>query len=144
MYKFRSMVQEAEELLPCLVNLGALSEPVYKLEDDPRVTRVGGLLRRTSVDELPQLFNVLKGDMSIVGPRPLLMKYMDRYTMEQMRRHDVNPGITGWAQVNGLRGDSSIRQRVAHDLYYIENWSIGLDIKILWRTLRIAFHEARA
>jgi lipopolysaccharide/colanic/teichoic acid biosynthesis glycosyltransferase len=122
-------------------------DPQWTRNRDSRVTRIGGVLRRTNLDELPQLYNVLRGDMSLVGPRPEQPKFVERFRSRYPTyntRHRVRSGLTGWAQVNGLRGDTSIRQRVAHDLYYIENWSIGLDIKILWRTLRIALHEARA
>jgi lipopolysaccharide/colanic/teichoic acid biosynthesis glycosyltransferase len=135
LYKFRSMRPDADD------------ETQWTRSNDSRVTALGEFLRRTNLDELPQLYNVLKGDMSLVGPRPEQPKFVERFRNRYPTynaRHRVRSGLTGWAQVNGLRGDSSIRQRVAHDLYYIENWSIGLDIKILWRTLRIAFHEARA
>jgi len=114
--------------------------------DDPRVTRIGAILRRYNLDELPQLFNVIKGDMSLVGPRPEQPEFVDRFKSrypEYQARHRVRAGLTGWAQVNGLRGDTSIRQRVVHDLYYIENWSLALDLKILWRTFRLALNEAR-
>ena len=135
LYKFRSMRPEAED------------ETQWTRTNDSRVTRIGEFLRRTNLDELPQLYNVLKGDMSLVGPRPEQPKFVERFRNRYPAyntRHRVRSGLTGWAQVNGLRGDSSIRQRVAHDLYYIENWSFGLDVKILWRTFRIALHDARA
>lgn len=104
------------------------------LPDAQRLTRAGRFVRSTSIDELPQLWNVLRGDMSLIGPRPLLVEYLPLYSPEQARRHEVRPGITGWAQVNGLRGDTSIEERVQYDLWYIENWSIGLDLKIMLRT----------
>lgn len=102
--------------------------------DTERLTRVGRVLRATSLDELPQLLQVLTGTMALVGPRPLPVRYLPRYTPEENRRHEVRPGITGWAQVNGLRGDTSIEERVQYDLWYIENWSIGLDLKIMLKT----------
>lgn len=103
------------------------------LPDAQRITRIGRLLRQTSLDELPELVNVLRGDMSLVGPRPLLMSYLDRYTPEQARRHDVRPGITGMAQVAG-RNDITWDERFAHDLWYVDHASAWLDIKILVRT----------
>ena len=120
MYKFRTM-SEAED---------SVGEP---LPDDERMTAVGSLLRRWSLDELPELWNVLRGDMSLVGPRPLLMGYMDLYTDEQMRRHDMRPGLTGLAQVSG-RNDQSWEERLALDIWYVGHWSFRLDAKILART----------
>ena len=117
MYKFRTMTNEKDEqgnLLP----------------DELRLTRLGRFLRSTSLDELPELFNVLKGDMSLVGPRPLLMQYLDRYTPEQARRHEVKPGITGWAQVNG-RNAITWEEKFALDVWYVDNRSLLLDMKIL-------------
>ncbi len=137
LYKFRSMRADAE----------GDGEARWTRSRDSRVTRIGNFLRRTNLDELPQLYNVLIGDMSLVGPRPEQPKFVERFRNRYPTyntRHRVRSGLTGWAQVNGLRGDTSIRQRVAHDLYYIENWSLGLDIKILWRTFRVALHDARA
>jgi lipopolysaccharide/colanic/teichoic acid biosynthesis glycosyltransferase len=104
------------------------------LPDAERLTRIGRFLRSTSLDELPELLNVLKGDMSLVGPRPLLMQYLDRYTPEQMRRHEVRPGITGWAQVNG-RNAISWEQKFALDIWYVENSSLWLDLEIILLTL---------
>jgi len=137
LYKFRSMRPDAEDD----------GESHWTRSHDSRVTRIGDFLRRTNLDELPQLYNVLLGDMSLVGPRPEQPKFVERFRNRYPTyntRHRVRSGLTGWAQVNGLRGDTSIRQRVAHDLYYIENWSLGLDIKILWRTFRVALHDVRA
>lgn len=126
--KFRTMIPDAE----------ADTGPRLAARRDPRVTRVGALLRRFSLDELPQLVNVLKGEMSLVGPRPerpeFVARFRERYP-EYMARHRVRAGLTGWAQVHDLRGQSSLRRRIAHDLYYIDNWSLALDVKILWLTL---------
>ena len=128
-FKFRTMVDEAER------DTG----PVFATADDPRRTPVGIWLRRFNLDELPQLINVFLGDMSLVGPRPerppFVAQFRERIP-EYMRRHRVKSGITGWAQVNGWRGNTSIEKRIEYDLYYIENWSLGLDFKILWMTLR--------
>ena len=134
MYKFRSMVQEAEEMLPCLVNFGALSEPVYKLKDDPRVTRFGRTLRKTSLDELPQLFNVLKGDMSLVGPRPEAMEVVQLYQENHKKRLHAKPGLTGLQQVT-CRGTQSMQERLKYDLNYIKHRSLLLDLGILLRTI---------
>jgi len=101
--------------------------------DAERLTRIGRFLRAASLDELPELLNVLKGEMSLVGPRPLLMRYLPRYTPEQMRRHEVRPGITGWAQVNG-RNAITWEQKFAYDVWYVDNRSFWLDMKILWLT----------
>ncbi len=117
MYKFRTMRQPKE------------NETMY-LTDSERVTKLGKFLRNYSLDELPELINVLKGDMSLVGPRPLLMQYLDRYAPEQARRHEVKPGITGWAQVNG-RNAITWEKKFALDVWYVDNWSLWLDIKIL-------------
>ncbi|MFI5167919.1 MAG: undecaprenyl-phosphate glucose phosphotransferase [Thermoanaerobaculales bacterium] len=125
--KFRTMVPDAE----------AGTGPRFAVPNDPRTTRIGTWLRRTSLDELPQLVNVLRGDMSLVGPRPerpeFVARFRERYP-EYMSRHRVRAGMTGWAQVHDLRGQSSIRKRIAYDLYYIDNWSLGLDFKIIWLT----------
>jgi sugar transferase EpsL len=119
--KFRSMVDKRDDQ-------GRL------LPDEARITKLGAFLRRTSLDELPQFWNVLRGDMSVVGPRPLLMQYLDRYTPEQARRHLVPPGITGWTQVNG-RNDLPWEQKLALDVWYVDHWSLWLDFKILCLTL---------
>lgn len=120
-YKFRTMTDARDaqgRLLP----------------DGDRLTLLGRFLRSTSLDELPQLWNVLRGEMSLVGPRPLLPEYLDRYTPEQARRHEVRPGITGWAQVNG-RNATTWEERLRQDVWYMDNWSLWLDFKILWMTV---------
>jgi Undecaprenyl-phosphate glucose phosphotransferase len=136
-YKFRSMYSDAE----------AETGPVFASEQDPRRTPVGKLLRRSNIDELPQLWNVLKGDMSIVGPRPerplFVAQFKDKIP-QYMLRHKVKAGITGWAQVNGWRGNTSIEKRIEYDLYYIENWSVRLDLKIMWLTLLRGFFHKHA
>lgn len=126
--KFRSMAPDAEE------DTG----PVWASEDDERTTTIGKYLRRTSLDELPQLINVIKGDMSLVGPRPerpVFIEEFREHVPKYMLRHKMKAGITGWAQVNGWRGDTSIKKRIECDLYYIQNWSLSLDLKILWLTI---------
>lgn len=110
------------------------------LSDEDRLTSFGNRLRSTSLDELPELINVLQGDMSLVGPRPLLLEYMDLYTPEQARRHDIKPGITGWAQVNG-RNNLTWEDKFRLDVWYVDNWSIGLDLKILVKTVGIVFRR---
>lgn len=127
LYKFRTMTDARDaqgNLLP----------------DSRRLTSFGRFLRSTSLDELPELFNVLKGEMSLVGPRPLLMRYLDRYTSEQRRRHEVPPGITGWAQVNG-RNALTWEEKFTHDVWYVENSSIWLDLKILGLTVGKIFRR---
>jgi lipopolysaccharide/colanic/teichoic acid biosynthesis glycosyltransferase len=104
------------------------------LFDDERLTKFGHFLRSSSLDELPELFNVIRGEMSLVGPRPLLMQYLDRYTPEQMRRHNVKPGITGWAQVNG-RNAVTWEEKFKYDVWYVDNWNIWLDLKIILLTI---------
>ena len=138
MYKFRSMVQEAEEMLPSLINLGALNEPVYKLKNDPRVTHFGAFLRKSSLDELPQLFNVLKGEMSLVGPRPEAKRIVYLYDEKHKRRLQVKPGITGLQQVT-CRGIISMEERLKYDLYYIRHRSLLLDFWIMLKTVPIVF-----
>jgi exopolysaccharide biosynthesis polyprenyl glycosylphosphotransferase len=130
MRKFRTMVPDAEARLVQLVSLDTLSEPMFKLQNDPRMTRVGRLLRRTSLDELPQLLNVLIGDMSLVGPRPEQVELVDRYTAEQCFRLAVKPGLTGPMQVYG-RGQLTFEERIAVERDYIENLSFARDLRIL-------------
>ncbi len=112
--------------------------PIWARDDDPRATPIGRWLRRFDLDELPQFWNVLKGDMSIVGPRPERPFFVEQFKHripQYMLRHKVKAGITGWAQVNGWRGNTSLEKRIEYDLYYIENWSVTLDLKIMWLTL---------
>lgn len=137
MYKFRSMEIQPE----------SEEKKAWTVKNDPRVTGIGKFMRRTSIDELPQLFNILKGDMSLVGPRPERPFFVEKFREEiprYMVKHQVRPGLTGWAQVNGYRGDTSIRKRIDCDLYYIENWSIGFDIKILFLTIFKGFINKNA
>lgn len=138
MYKFRSMYTDSE----------FQSGPKWADKNDPRCTRIGAILRKTSLDELPQLVNVLKGDMSLVGPRPERPFFVQKFKEEikdYMKRHRVKAGITGWAQVNGLRGSStSLEQRIQYDLYYIENWSLWFDIKILFKTIMVVWNDKNA
>jgi Undecaprenyl-phosphate glucose phosphotransferase len=132
MYKFRSMVEGADRS-DAKAGLG--------IKGDPRRTRLGRFLRKASLDELPQLFNVLRGEMSLVGPRPERVRFVQQFgasVPKYLDRHRVKTGLTGWAQVNGLRGNTSIEDRVKYDLYYIENWSLVFDVKILLRTVRAA------
>lgn len=137
MYKFRSMEVQAD----------ADEKKGWTTKNDPRVTKVGRILRSTSIDELPQLFNVLKGDMSLIGPRPERPLFVEKFKEEiprYMIKHQVRPGITGWAQVNGYRGDTSIKKRIEYDLYYIENWSMAFDFKILFLTFFKGFINKNA
>ena len=137
MYKFRSMeVQDP-----------AKEKKGWTVKNDPRVTPIGRIIRSTSIDELPQLFNILKGDMSLVGPRPERPFFVEKFREEiprYMVKHQVRPGLTGWAQINGYRGDTSIRKRIDHDLYYIENWTLGLDFKIIFLTFFKGFINKNA
>ena len=139
MVKFRSMVADAEHRLPDLVDIAQLIDPVFKIERDPRVTRVGRLLRRASLDELPQLFNVLTGSMSIVGPRPEQLELVERYPSEHLIRFSVKPGLTGPMQVYG-RGHLSFDERLAVDRDYVENLSIARDLNILLMTIGVVLH----
>jgi lipopolysaccharide/colanic/teichoic acid biosynthesis glycosyltransferase len=138
MLKFRTMVQDAEARLPELVPLEELDAPMFKLKADPRVTRVGRLLRRTSIDELPQLVNVLRGEMSIVGPRPEQLDLVERYAPEHQFRLQVKPGITGPMQVYG-RGELTFDERLAVEREYVENLSLTRDIRIVLMTLPAVF-----
>ncbi len=137
MYKFRSMEVQND----------ADEKKGWTTRNDPRVTKVGRILRSTSIDELPQFFNVLKGDMSLIGPRPERPLFVEKFKEEiprYMIKHQVRPGITGWAQVNGYRGDTSIKKRIEYDLYYIENWSMSFDFKILFLTFFKGFINKNA
>ena len=135
-YKFRSMADGAEHT----------GSGVYSGKGDPRVTKVGKIIRATSIDELPQFWNVLKGDMSLVGPRPERPQFVQKFRDEiprYMVKHQVRPGMTGWAQINGYRGDTSIEKRIEYDLYYIENWTMVFDMKILILTIFKGFFDGR-
>lgn len=137
MYKFRSME----------VQNPSSEKSKWTTPNDPRVTSVGRFIRKTSIDEMPQFFNILKGDMSLVGPRPERPFFVERFKEEiprYMVKHQVRPGLTGWAQVNGYRGDTSITKRIEHDLYYIENWTLGFDFKILFLTIFKGFINKNA
>ena len=128
MYKFRSMrVQAIDD-----------EASKWTTKDDPRKTKVGNFIRKTSIDELPQFFNVLKGDMSVVGPRPERPYFVEEFRKEipkYMVKHQVRPGITGWAQIHGCRGDTSITKRIKYDIEYVENWHMGLDLGIMIKTV---------
>ena len=137
MYKFRTMYVQSEEE----------EAKGWTTKDDPRVTKVGKFFRKTSIDELPQLFNILVGDMSIVGPRPERPQFVEKFKEEiprYMIKHQVRPGLTGWAQINGYRGDTSIRRRIDYDIYYIENWTMGFDFKIMFLTIFRGFMNENA
>jgi len=132
MHKFRTMISDAEKQ----------TGPVMCKPDDPRITKVGKFLRRFSIDEFPQLYNVMKGEMSLIGPRPerpAFVKEFKKKIPKYMLRHKVKSGITGWAQVHGLRQDTPIEKRLEYDVYYIQNWSFTLDFKIIWKTLKKGF-----
>ncbi len=137
MYKLRSMKLQTDDD----------EKKEWTTKHDPRVTAVGRFIRKTSIDEMPQFWNILKGDMSLVGPRPERPYFVEKFKEEiphYMIKHQVRPGLTGWAQVNGLRGDTSIERRVEYDLYYIENWSLGFDIKIMFLTIFKGFVNKNA
>ncbi len=137
MYKFRTMeLQKPSQ-----------EKKAWTVKDDPRVTKVGKVLRKTSLDELPQFFNILAGEMSLVGPRPERPLFVEKFKEEiprYMIKHQVRPGLTGWAQINGYRGDTSIRKRVEYDIFYIENWTMSLDIKIMFLTIFKGFINKNA
>jgi lipopolysaccharide/colanic/teichoic acid biosynthesis glycosyltransferase len=135
-HKFRTMVSDAERLKDSLRTRNERSGPIFKIADDPRITRLGRSLRRYSLDELPQLWNVLVGDMSLVGPRPHPLDDFARYQLNQFWRLDVSPGLTGLWQIEARR-DPSFHNSLALDLKYIENWSLWLDLKILLKTLPV-------
>lgn len=137
--KFRSMVADANDVEKYL-SPEQIEEwhRERKVTNDPRITKLGRVLRKTSLDELPQFFNVLKGDMSLVGPRPEVPYHVEHFKEEIPRylvRQQVRPGCTGWAQIHGLRGDTDIAERIRYDIWYIENWTVALDIKIIFRTV---------
>lgn len=137
MYKFRTMEIQKK----------SVEKKEWTIKDDPRITKIGKILRKTSIDEMPQIFNVLKGDMSLIGPRPERPLFVEKFKEEiprYMIKHQVRPGMTGWAQINGYRGDTSIRKRIEYDLYYIENWTMALDFKILFFTIFKGFINKNA
>lgn len=137
MYKFRTMEQQQPDD----------EKAGWTVKGDPRVTKIGKFLRKTSIDELPQLFNIFIGDMSLVGPRPERPQFVEKFKEEiprYMIKHQVRPGLTGWAQINGYRGDTSIRKRIEYDIYYIENWTMGLDFKIMFLTIFKGFINENA
>ena len=145
LYKFRSMVVHAEDNLESLMQQNEMDGPVFKIKKDPRITRIGHFIRKTSIDELPQFINVLLGQMSVVGPRPHMLKHTEEYSRlidKYMVRHLVKPGITGWAQVTGYRGETKelwqMEGRVQRDVWYLEHWTFLLDLYIIYKTIRNA------
>jgi exopolysaccharide biosynthesis polyprenyl glycosylphosphotransferase len=136
MYKFRSMVENADDLIKELRKHNEVGGPIFKMKRDPRVTRMGTFLRKYSLDELPQIINVIRGDMSLVGPRPLPIEQVEREDFRQLKRLDVRPGITGLWQIRG-RSDVSFQRLVRWDIWYINNWSFWLDLHILWQTIPV-------
>lgn len=140
MYKFRSMVHNAEDLLKDLMDRNEQTGPVFKINDDPRITKVGKFIRKTSIDELPQLFNVLKGDMSLVGPRPPIPHEVDQYNSYQMQRLAVKPGLTCIWQVSG-RNNIGFDEWVEMDIEYIKTRNLWLDIKLIFKTVGVLFGD---
>jgi exopolysaccharide biosynthesis polyprenyl glycosylphosphotransferase len=137
MIKFRTMGADAEKQ----------TGPVWAKENDCRRTKIGSLLRKLSIDELPQFYNVLFGDMSLVGPRPerpVFVEAFRKHVPQYMLRHKIKTGITGWAQIHGWRGNTSLEKRIEYDIYYIEHWSIWLDLKILWQTISAVVNQEGA
>lgn len=143
MYKFRSMVHNAEELLDQLQEQNEQTGPVFKIKDDPRITNVGKFIRKTSIDELPQLINILKGDMSIVGPRPPIPREVEQYTDYQMRRLLVKPGLTCYWQVGG-RNEIGFDEWVELDIKYIKERNLWIDIKLIFKTVFVLFGDKTA
>ena len=141
------MYKDAEKRKKELMSHNKMDGLMFKMDNDPRITKVGRVIRKLSIDELPQFINVLKGDMSLIGPRPERPLWVEKFKEEiprYMIKHQVRPGLTGWAQVNGYRGDTSIRKRIEYDLYYIENWTMGFDMKILFLTFFKGFVNKNA
>lgn len=143
MYKFRSMVHNAEDLLKDLMDRNEQTGPVFKINDDPRITKVGKFIRKTSIDELPQLFNVLKGDMSLVGPRPPIPREVEQYNSYQMQRLAVKPGLTCIWQVSG-RNNIGFDEWVEMDIEYIKTRNLWLDIKLIFKTVGVLFGDDNA
>ena len=143
MYKFRTMIVGAEDMQRLVEKVDEQGRPVHKFPDDPRVTRIGGFLRRTSLDELPQLFNVLRGTMSLVGPRPELPHLVAKYQRWQRVRFTVPQGITGWWQIHG-RSDKPMHLHTEDDLYYVQNYSLRLDLYILFKTVWVILRREGA
>lgn len=136
-YKFRSMSSENEYI----------DDKVWTKENDPRITRIGKIIRKYSIDELPQFYNIFKGDMSLIGPRPERPYFVNKFkesVPKYMIKHHVKPGMTGWAQINGYRGNTSIVKRIEYDIYYVENWSVLLDIKIFIKTIPTLLNDKNA
>ena len=143
MYKFRSMVENAEELKEKLKDQNEMNGPMFKMKNDPRVTRVGRIIRKTSIDEIPQFVNVLKGDMSLVGPRPSLLKEVEEFDDWMLRRLDVKPGLTCYWQASG-RNDINFEEWMKLDIKYIEEQSILVDIKLILKTVLVLFGDKHA